>query len=230
MSWDGGMARLFATLVSRNFQVKQCGIPYIWPFLVSPQSWKVVLGQNHFLVYLCVFFREVREKDFTRKSVVSLKAFKALCHVDPCAFWSKRSVWMFTFTRYRAIITDSGFTAKRLFTIDWGEKFSPLRGSRSFFFSGWLKPIIFLKWASLFWMNPWLQIDTSAWEHRIFNLKIQLPFREPVVDTSVKDKKRTIKTERRNYYDLTEFTYTRFRNSINYRARSENSTEDSSCG
>ena len=205
MSWDGGMARLFATLVSRNFQVKQCGIPYIWPFLVSPQSWKVVLGQNHFLVYLCVFFREVREKDFTRKSVVPLKAFKALCHVDPCAFWSKRSVWMFTFTRYRAIITDSGFTAKRSFTIDWGEKFSPLRGSRSFFFSGWLKPIIFLKWASLFWMNPWLQIDTSAWEHRIFNLKIQLPFREPVVDTSVKDKKRTIKTERRNYYDLTEF-------------------------
>lgn len=163
------------------------------------------LGTKPFFSVSVCFFREVREKDFTRKSVVSLKAFKALCHVDPCAFWSKRSVWMFTFTRYRAIITDSGFTAKRSFTIDWGEKFSPLRGSRSFFFSGWLKPIIFLKWASLFWMNPWLQIDTSAWEHRVFNLKIQLPFREPVVDTSVKDKKRTIKTERRNYYDLTEF-------------------------
>ena len=53
-------------------------------------------------------------------------------------------------------------------------------------------------------MNPWLQIDASVWEHRIFNLKIQLPFREPVVDTSVKDKKRTIKTERRNYYDPKE--------------------------
>lgn len=139
MSWDGGMARLFATLVSRNFQVKQCGIPYIWPFLVSPQSWKVVLGQNHFLVYLWVFFKEVREKDFTCKSVVSFKAFKALCHVDPCAFWSKRSVWMFTCTRYRAIITDSGFTAKRPFTIDWDEKFSLLERITLFLFLRMIK-------------------------------------------------------------------------------------------
>lgn len=93
-------------------------------FPCFPPIVKSGLGTKPFLVYLWVFFKEVREKDFTCKSVVSFKAFKALCHVDPCAFWSKRSVWMFTFTRYRAIITDSGFTAKRPFTIDWDEKFS----------------------------------------------------------------------------------------------------------